>query len=188
MTPLDHEKNDARWQERWEAAGVFRASDTDRARPKAYILDMFPYPSGVGLHVGHPEGFTATDIVSRWRRMQGWNVLHPMGWDAFGLPAENYAIATGIHPARTTAAAIATFKRQIKAIGLSYDWSREFSTTDPGYLRWTQWIFLRLYEKGLAYRASVPINWCPKDRTGLANEEVTTAGASAAGPPSSGAP
>jgi leucyl-tRNA synthetase len=172
MTPLDHEKNDARWQERWEAAGVFRASDTDRARPKAYILDMFPYPSGVGLHVGHPEGFTATDIVSRWRRMQGWNVLHPMGWDAFGLPAENYAIATGIHPARTTAAAIATFKRQIKAIGLSYDWSREFSTTDPGYLRWTQWIFLRLYEKGLAYRASVPINWCPKDRTGLANEEV----------------
>ena len=172
MAQLDHKANDAKWQKRWEEAGVFRASDADRSRPKAYILDMFPYPSGAGLHVGHPEGYTATDIISRWRRMQGWNVMHPMGWDAFGLPAENYAIQTGIHPSKTTAAAITTFKRQIQAIGLSYDWSRELATTDPKYYKWTQWIFLKLFERGLAYEAMVPINWCPKDRTGLANEEV----------------
>jgi leucyl-tRNA synthetase len=172
MAPLNTVANDARWQARWADAGVFHAPDSDRGRPKAYILDMFPYPSGAGLHVGHPEGYTATDIVSRYRRMQGWNVLHPMGWDAFGLPAENYAISTGVHPSRTTAEAIATFKRQIQSIGLSYDWEREINTTDPSYYRWTQWIFLRLFERGLAYQAMVPINWCPKDRTGLANEEV----------------
>ncbi|HXH27940.1 MAG TPA: class I tRNA ligase family protein, partial [Candidatus Polarisedimenticolia bacterium] len=172
MPPLNFAENDARWQARWAEAGVFRATDSDRGRRKAYILDMFPYPSGAGLHVGHPEGYTATDIVARHGRMRGWNVLHPMGWDAFGLPAENYAISTGVHPSRTTAEAIATFKRQIQAIGLSYDWEREVNTTDPAYYRWTQWIFLRLFERGLAYQAMVPINWCPTDRTGLANEEV----------------
>jgi leucyl-tRNA synthetase len=172
MAALDHKENDARWQKAWADANVFRASDDDRSRPKAYILDMFPYPSGEGLHVGHPEGYTATDILTRYRRMHGWNVLHPMGWDAFGLPAENYAIKTGVHPAKTTAKAIETFKRQIQGIGLSYDWTRELSTTDPDYFRWTQWIFLKLHEKGLAYEANVPINWCPSCKTGLANEEV----------------
>jgi leucyl-tRNA synthetase len=172
MPALDHRTNDQKWQDAWAKARVFEAKDDDRSRPKAYILDMFPYPSGAGLHVGHPEGYTATDIVARFRRMQGWNVLHPMGWDAFGLPAENFAIKTGVHPAKTTAAAIATFKRQIQSIGLSYDWSREFATTDVDYFRFTQWIFLKLNEKGLAYEANVPINWCPSCRTGLANEEV----------------
>src|SRR5688572_24954695 len=170
--PLNHRENDKKWQDRWREARVFRADDADRSRPKAYILDMFPYPSGAGLHVGHPEGYTATDIVSRWRRMQGYNVLHPMGWDAFGLPAENYAISTGIHPSITTRNAIATFKRQIQEIGLSYDWDREIATTHPDYVRWTQWIFLRMFEKGLAYEANVPINWCPRCKTGLANEDV----------------
>ncbi|MDY7231677.1 leucine--tRNA ligase [Hyalangium rubrum] len=171
MSSFDSRTNDRKWQERWEQAGVFRAT-LHPNRPKAYILDMFPYPSGAGLHVGHPEGYTATDIIARWRRMQGWDVLHPMGWDAFGLPAENYAISTGVHPAKTTAAAIRTFKQQIQALGLSYDWERELSTTSPEYFRWTQWIFLKLHERGLAYQAMVPINWCPKDLTGLANEEV----------------
>jgi len=172
MNFLDHKQNDAKWQARWAKERVFSASDVDRSRPKSYILDMFPYPSGAGLHVGHPEGYTATDIVSRFRRMKGENVMHPMGWDAFGLPAENYAISNGVHPAKTTAAAIETFKRQIQAIGMSYDWEREINTTDPDYYKWTQWIFLRMFEQGLAYQANVPINWCPKDRTGLANEEV----------------
>ena len=134
---------------------------------------MFPYPSGAGLHVGHPEGYTASDILSRYKRMNGFNVLHPMGWDAFGLPAENYAIKTGIHPRIATEKNIETFKRQIKSIGFSYDWDREIDTTDPGYFKWTQWIFLKLFEKGLAYEATVPINWCPSCKTGLANEEVT---------------
>jgi leucyl-tRNA synthetase len=169
---IDHKANDATWQARWAEAGIFKARDDDRGRPKMYVLDMFPYPSGAGLHVGHPEGYTATDIVSRYQRMNGVNVLHPMGWDAFGLPAENYAIQHGIHPSKTTRAAIDTFKRQIQAIGLSYDWDREVSTCEPDYYKWTQWIFLRMYERGLAYQANVPINWCPKDRTGLANEEV----------------
>jgi leucyl-tRNA synthetase len=176
MGHLDHSQNDAKWQAAWRAADVFRAKDDDRTRPKAYILDMFPYPSGAGLHVGHPEGYTATDIVTRYLRMRGWNVLHPMGWDAFGLPAENYAIRTGIHPTKTTADAIATFRRQIQGLGLSYDWSRELATTDEGYFRWTQWIFLKLFERGLAYEANVPINWCPSCRTGLANEEVHNGG------------
>jgi leucyl-tRNA synthetase len=171
MAPIDHKENDARWQARWDEAGVFRARE-DADGPKAYILDMFPYPSGAGLHVGHPEGYTATDIVARYRRMHGVNVLHPMGWDAFGLPAENYAIKTGVHPAKTTAAAISNFRRQIKAIGLSYDWSRELATTDPSYYKWTQWIFLRMFERGLAYQAQTPINWCPSCHTVLANEDV----------------
>jgi len=150
---------------------VFRATD-DPTKPKFYCLDMFPYPSRSGLHVGHLEGYTATDIVSRYKRMQGFNVLHPMGWDAFGLPAEQYAVKTGVHPAITTAENIATFKRQMKRAGLSYDWEREFSTTDPDYYRWTQWIFLKLFERGLAYVAEVPVNWCPALGTVLANEEI----------------
>jgi leucyl-tRNA synthetase len=160
-----------RWQAYWEAHGTFKTR-VEPGRPKFYCLDMFPYPSGSGLHVGHLEGYTATDIVSRFKRMRGMNVLHPMGWDAFGLPAEQYAVKTGIHPARTTAENIATFRRQMKRVGLSYDWEREVNTTDPGYYRWTQWIFLRLFERGLAYVADVPVNWCPALGTVLANEEI----------------
>jgi leucyl-tRNA synthetase len=160
-----------KWQAAWEARGAFRAIDGDR-RPKWYALDMFPYPSGAGLHVGHPEGYTATDIVARFKRMRGYNVLHPMGWDAFGLPAEQYAIETGTHPAVTTRKNIETFRRQIKRLGFSYDWEREIDTTDPAYVRWTQWIFLRLYERGLAYTAEAPVWWCGSCGTVLANEEV----------------
>ncbi len=160
-----------KWQTWWEGHGTFRASETP-GKPKFYCLDMFPYPSGSGLHVGHLEGYTATDIVSRYKRMRGFNVLHPMGWDAFGLPAEQFAVKTGIHPAITTAENIATFRRQMKRVGLSYDWSREVNTTDPGYYRWTQWIFLKLFERGLAYVADVPVNWCPALGTVLANEEI----------------
>jgi leucyl-tRNA synthetase len=169
--PYDHKTAEPKWQSRWEAERAF-ATDTDASKPKIYLLDMFPYPSGVGLHVGHCEGYTATDVLARYKRAKGFRVLHPMGWDAFGLPAELYAVRTGIHPAKTTAAAIANFKRQIRSLGFSYDWSREIDTTDPRYYRWTQWIFLKLFERGLAYEDVVPINWCPNDRTGLANEEV----------------
>jgi leucyl-tRNA synthetase len=170
----DHRAIEAKWQAYWEAHRTFRVTEEppDPTRPKFYCLDMFPYPSGSGLHVGHLEGYTATDIVSRYKRMMGFNVLHPMGWDAFGLPAEQYAVKTGIHPATTTAQNIATFRRQMKRAGLSYDWEREFSTTDPDYYRWTQWIFLKLFERGLAYVAEVPVNWCPALGTVLANEEI----------------
>jgi len=167
----DHHAIEAKWQAYWEQHRPFRAVD-DRSKPKFYCLDMFPYPSGSGLHVGHLEGYTATDIVSRYKRMKGFNVLHPMGWDAFGLPAEQYAVKTGVHPAVTTAQNIETFKRQMKRVGFSYDWDRELSTTDPDYYRWTQWIFLKLYERGLAYVAEVPVNWCPALGTVLANEEI----------------
>ena len=167
----DHHPIEPKWQAYWEAHKTFRASD-EPGRPKFYCLDMFPYPSGSGLHVGHLEGYTATDIVTRYKRMRGFNVLHPMGWDAFGLPAEQYAVKTGVHPAITTAQNIATFKRQMKRVGLSYDWDREMSTTDPDYYRWTQWIFLKLFERGLAYVAEVPVNWCPALGTVLANEEI----------------
>jgi leucyl-tRNA synthetase len=167
----DHHAIESKWQAYWEEHRPFRAVD-DPSRPKFYCLDMFPYPSGSGLHVGHLEGYTATDIVSRYKRMKGFNVLHPMGWDAFGLPAEQYAVKTGIHPAMTTAQNIATFKRQMKRVGLSYDWDRELSTTDPDYYRWTQWIFLQLFKRGLAYVAEVPVNWCPALGTVLANEEI----------------
>jgi leucyl-tRNA synthetase len=163
-----------KWQARWEADKAFRAVE-DPAYPKdkrRYVLDMFPYPSGAGLHVGHPEGYTATDIYCRYLRMNGYNVLHPMGFDAFGLPAENYAIQTGTHPAVTTMANIDRFRKQIKALGFSYDWDREVSTCTPDYYKWTQWIFLKLFERGLAYEADMPINWCPSCKTGLANEEV----------------
>ncbi|MFZ2642166.1 MAG: leucine--tRNA ligase [Verrucomicrobiia bacterium] len=160
-----------KWQGYWEAHKTFRASDGG-TKPKFYILDMFPYPSGAGLHVGHPEGYTATDILARYKRMRGFNVLHPMGWDAFGLPAEQYAIETGTHPAQTTAKNIATFKRQIQMLGFSYDWDREVNTTDPEYFKWTQWIFLQLFKKGLAYQQSVPVWWCEGCKAVLANEEV----------------
>jgi len=170
--PYEHRTVEPKWQARWREAKLHRTT-FDPKRPKFYALDMFPYPSGSGLHVGHCEGYTATDIIARWKRMQGFNVLHPMGWDAFGLPAENYAIKTGIHPRITTEEAIANFRRQIDSIGFAYDWEREVNTTDPGYVKWTQWIFLQLHKQGLAYEGTVPINWCPSCKTGLANEEVT---------------
>jgi len=160
-----------RWQNYWLENATFR-SEIDPSRPKYYVLDMFPYPSGDGLHVGHPEGYTATDILARYKRMRGFNVLHPMGWDAFGLPAEQYAIKTGTHPRITTQRNIDNFRRQIQSLGFSYDWSREIDTTAPEYTRWTQWIFCKLYERGLAYQAEVPVNWCPALGTVLANEEV----------------
>jgi leucyl-tRNA synthetase len=160
-----------KWQAYWDAHQTFRA-ERHSGRRKLYILDMFPYPSGSGLHVGHPEGYTATDIVARYWRMRGVDVLHPMGWDAFGLPAEQHAIKTGTHPQATTAQNIATFRRQLKMLGFSYDWSREVDTTDPAYVRWTQWIFLKLFARGLAYQAEIPVNWCAGLGTVLANEEV----------------
>ena len=162
-----------KWQQYWEEHKTFRTPDDPvPRRPKCYILDMFPYPSGEGLHVGHPEGYTATDITARYKRMKGFNVLHPMGWDAFGLPAEQYALKTGTHPGVTTARNIDRFRAQLKSLGFSYDWDREVATTDPDYYKWTQWIFLKLYERGLAYQAEVPVNWCPALGTVLANEEV----------------
>ncbi len=167
----DHRTIDVKWQGRWLAEKTFRAEDCS-PKPKYYVLDMFPYPSGAGLHVGHPEGYTATDIVCRYKRMRGFNVLHPMGWDAFGLPTENYAIKTGIHPAEATRQNVDNFRRQIQSLGFSYDWDREVNTSEPSYYRWTQWIFLKLFEKGLAYQDAKPINWCVSCRTGLANEEV----------------
>ncbi|PZD93974.1 leucine--tRNA ligase [Paenibacillus sambharensis] len=160
-----------KWQQYWDKNKTF-ATTEDPAKPKFYALDMFPYPSGAGLHVGHPEGYTATDIVSRYKRMRGYNVLHPMGWDAFGLPAEQHALNTGEHPRDFTVFNINNFRRQIKSLGFSYDWDREISTTDPEYYKWTQWIFIQLYKKGLAYVAEVPVNWCEALGTVLANEEV----------------
>ncbi len=160
-----------KWQSYWESNATFRA-EVDPRRKKFYALDMFPYPSGAGLHIGHPEGFTATDIVCRYKRMSGFNVLHPMGWDSYGLPAERYAMRTGIHPAITTRRNIEKFRQQVRRLGFSYDWSRELATTDPAYMRWTQWIFLKLYERGLAYQAESAVNWCPAQGTVLANEEV----------------
>jgi leucyl-tRNA synthetase len=160
-----------KWQKYWDEHQTFRTTE-DAGKPKFYALDMFPYPSGAGLHVGHPEGYTATDIVSRYKRMKGYNVLHPMGWDAFGLPAEQYALQTGRHPREITVENINNFRRQIKSLGFSYDWDREISTTDPDYYKWTQWIFIQLYKKDLAYVAEVPVNWCPALGTVLANEEV----------------
>lgn len=162
-----------KWQAFWDTDKTFRTPDApDTSRPKYYVLDMFPYPSGAGLHVGHPEGYTATDIVARFKRMNGFNVLHPMGWDAFGLPAEQYAVKTGTHPRTTTEKNIEGFRRQLKSLGFGYDWDREVNTTSPDYFRWTQWIFLQLYKRGLAYQADVAVNWCPELGTVLANEEV----------------
>ena len=160
-----------KWQRYWDEQHTF-ATDTESSKPTRYILDMFPYPSGSGLHVGHPEGYTATDILARYYRATGHAVLHPMGWDAFGLPAEQHAINTGTHPRETTNQNIDNFRRQLKELGFSYDWSREVNTTDPAYFKWTQWIFLKLFHRGLAYQEEVPVNWCPALGTVLANEEV----------------
>ncbi|MDQ3339791.1 MAG: leucine--tRNA ligase [Myxococcota bacterium] len=168
---FDHQTIDKKWQERWDREQTF-ATPTDRTRPKYYVLDMFPYPSGDGLHVGHPKGYTATDVVARAKRMMGFNVLRVMGWDSFGLPAERRAELTGEHPSVITARNIATFKGQLQKLGLSYDWSRELATSDPSYYKWTQWIFEVLFERGLAYRAEAPVNFCPALGTVLANEEV----------------
>jgi len=168
---FNHEKIEQKWQKVWEENKTFRTTE-DEGKRKFYALDMFPYPSGAGLHVGHPEGYTATDILSRMKRMQGYNVLHPMGWDAFGLPAEQYALDTGNDPAEFTELNINNFRRQIKSLGFSYDWEREINTTDPNYYKWTQWIFLQLYKNGLAYVDEVAVNWCPALGTVLANEEV----------------
>ena len=160
-----------KWQKHWEENATFSVPN-DYSKPKYYVLDMFPYPSGAGLHVGHPEGYTATDIIARYKRMNGFNVLHPMGWDAFGLPAERAAVREGRHPAIITRENITNFRKQIKRLGLSYDWKREIDTSSVEYYRWTQWIFLKLYDQGLAYLAEVPVNWCPAQGTVLSNEEV----------------
>ena len=167
----NHKEIEKKWQKYWAKKNEFNTHDQPD-KPKFYALDMFPYPSGQGLHVGHPEGYTATDILSRFKRSQGFNVLHPMGWDAFGLPAEQYALDTGNDPAEFTKKNIETFRRQINSLGFSYDWNREINTTDPEYYKWTQWIFTKLYEKGLAYEAEVPVNWVPELGTVIANEEV----------------
>ncbi|HOJ65104.1 MAG TPA: leucine--tRNA ligase [Spirochaetota bacterium] len=174
MREYDFKRIEAKWKKYWDENKTFKVTE-DKSFPedkRLYVLDMFPYPSGSGLHVGHPEGYTATDIYSRFKKMNGYNVLHPMGFDAFGLPAENYAIQTGTHPAETTYKNIERFREQIKSFGFCYDWDREIATCDPEYYKWTQWIFLQLFKNGLAYEDNVPINWCPSCLTGLANEEV----------------
>jgi leucyl-tRNA synthetase len=166
----NHSKVESKWQKKWAKTDIYKTPD--KATKKKYILDMFPYPSGATMHVGHLEGYVGTDVYSRYLRMSGFSVLHPMGWDAFGLPAENYAIKTGINPNESTHKNIETFKRQLINVGLSYDWSREIDTSDPKYYKWTQWLFIQLFNKGLAYKAKAPVNWCPKDETVLANEQV----------------
>lgn len=171
MLNYNHNQIEKKWKDYWDENKTFKTND-NLGQKKFYALDMFPYPSGAGLHVGHPEGYTATDIISRYKRMQGYNVLHPMGWDAFGLPAEQYALDTGNDPREFTKKNIQTFKRQIKELGFSYDWDREVNTTDPEYYKWTQWIFIQLYNKGLAYVDEVAVNWCPALGTVLSNEEV----------------
>ena len=171
MEPYNPQKIEPKWQKYWEENGFFKAEDFSK-KPKKYILIEFPYPSGAGLHVGHARSYSALDAVARKKRMEGFNVLFPIGWDAFGLPTENYAIKTGIHPSVATEKNVANYKKQLKSLGLSFDWSREINTTDPKYYRWTQWIFLKLFEKDLAYQAEIPINWCPSCKIGLANEEV----------------
>jgi len=172
-----HAEIERKWQQFWEANQTFRTPpDIDTSRPKYYVLDMFPYPSGSGLHVGHPEGYTATDILARYKRLRGFNVLHPMGW----------AVQTGTHPAITTQRNVDRFREQLKSLGFAYDWQRELSTTDPAYYKWTQWIFLKLFERGLAYQAEVPVNWCPELGTVLANEEVIDGKHCLCGPPAGG--
>ncbi len=167
----NHQTIEKKWQEKWRESGLYETNQ-DNKKPKYYILDMFPYPSGAGLHVGHPKGYIATDILTRMRMMQGYNVLHPMGFDAFGLPTENYAIENKINPKKAVEKNIAVFKKQLEILGFSYDWDREVNTTDPDYYKWTQWTFLQMFKKGLAYESSEPINWCPSCQTGLANEDL----------------
>ncbi|WP_276932135.1 leucine--tRNA ligase [Dubosiella newyorkensis] len=168
----DHKTIEKKWQKVWEDNKTFKTDTADFSKPKYYVLDMFPYPSGNGLHVGHPEGYTATDIIARKKRMEGFNVLHPMGFDSFGLPAEQFAIQTGHHPSIFTQQNIDHFRDQIKSLGFSYDWDREIATSDPSYYKWTQWIFIQLYNAGLAYVDEIPVNWCPELKAVLANEEV----------------
>ncbi len=171
MSKYDHQAIESKWQKKWDLEGLYKTGES-QDKQKYYILDMFPYPSGSGLHVGHPRGYIATDVFARMKVLQGYNVLHPMGWDAFGLPAENYAIKNKVHPKQATNENIATFKKQLQKIGFSYDWDREIDTTDPDFYKWTQWIFLQLWKKGLAYQSYEPINWCSGCQTGLANEDL----------------
>ena len=172
MSKYDFKSIEKKWQQYWDDNKTFESSNTDKTKPKFYGLVEFPYPSGHGLHVGHPRGYTAIDIITRKKRLEGYNVLFPMGWDAFGLPTENFAIKNNIHPAIVTKNNIENFKRQLKMLGFGFDWSREVNTTDPNYYKWTQWIFLKLFEKGLAYKTKMPINFCTGCKVGLANEEV----------------
>src|SRR3989344_6902935 len=169
MDRYNFQKIEKKWQKVWakNKHELWHTSDVkgQRSKVKGYVLDMFPYPSGEGLHVGHVEGYTASDILARYYRMSGLNVLHPMGWDAFGLPAENYAIKTKTHPSEVVKKNVQRFKEQLQSLGFSYDWQREINTTDPDYYKWTQWIFLQLFKRGLVYEAEVPVNWCPKDKT-----------------------
>ncbi|MFA6107025.1 MAG: leucine--tRNA ligase [Patescibacteria group bacterium] len=167
----NHKEIEPKWRKNWDESEIYRTGE-GKDKPKYYILDMFPYPSGAGLHVGHPKGYIATDVYGRMRMMQGYNVLHPMGWDAFGLPAENFALANKVHPRIATEKNIATFKKQLAQLGFTYDWEREINTTDPEFYKWTQWIFLEMFKRGLAYESREPINWCPSCKTGLANEDL----------------
>lgn len=171
MERYEHKVLEQKWREKWNASDVYKTTE-DLEKKKFYILDMFPYPSGVGLHVGHPKGFIATDVISRMKKMQDFNVLHPMGWDAFGLPAEQYALTHKVHPRIAVDKNIATYKKQLESISLNYDWDREFSTTDPAFYKWTQWTFIQMYKKGLVFQSNEPINWCPSCKTGLANEDL----------------
>jgi len=182
MSKYSLEKIEKKWQKEWQKQDLFKAEDKSK-KPKKYIMVEFPYPSGDGLHVGHVRSYTALDVLARKKRMQGFNVLYPMGWDAFGLPTENYAIKTGIHPAKVTEQNIKTFKKQMESLGLCFDWSREINTTDPKYYKWTQWIFIQLFKKGLAYQSKMPINWCPSCKIGLANEEVVSGSCERCGAP-----
>jgi leucyl-tRNA synthetase len=167
----NHQTIEKKWQDKWQKTGLYKTVES-HDKPKYYILDMFPYPSGEGLHVGHPKGYVATDVIARFKMMNGFNVLHPMGWDAFGLPAENYAIKTKTHPKIATQKNVQRYKEQLEVLGLTYDWDREINTTDPAYYKWTQWIFLQMFKHGLAYESYEPINWCPSCMTGLANEDL----------------
>ncbi|MEK7501459.1 MAG: class I tRNA ligase family protein, partial [Patescibacteria group bacterium] len=167
----DHNRIEKKWQKKWTSSKLYESKE-DNKKEKYYVLDMFPYPSGEGLHVGHPKGYIATDIISRYHRMSGYSVLHPMGFDAFGLPAENYALKMKINPADSVSKNVKHFKKQLEILGFDYDWSREINTTDSKYYKWTQWIFLQLLKKGLAFESFEPINWCPSCKTGLANEDV----------------
>lgn len=171
MNEYNHKEIEAKWQKKWDEEGINKTSE-DTKKPKSYVLDMFPYPSGDGLHVGHPKGYIATDIYSRFKKMSGFNILHPMGWDAFGLPAEQFALKNKIHPSESVLKNTTRFKEQLAKIGFNYDWEREINTTDPKYYKWTQWAFLKMFEKGLAYESNEPINWCPTCKTGLANEDL----------------
>ena len=171
---FEHKAIEKKWQEKWATDSLYKTTESDK--PKTFVLDMFPYPSGEGLHVGHPKGYIATDIYSRFKRMTGHEVLHPMGWDAFGLPAENFAIKHKVHPRVAVDKNIANFKSQLSKLGFDYDWDREINTTDPEFYKWTQWIFIQLFKKGLAYESHEPINWCPGCQTGLANEDLEADG------------